>query len=367
MTDYLDGFQYENEKLKFFPTSEGFYNAEREEYVYNYTDHLGNVRVSYFHNGTGIEVLEENNYYPFGLKHVGYNALTGNPSYQYKYNGKELQETGMYDYGARFYMPDIGRWGVVDPLSEKYRRHSTYAYAVNNPIRFIDPDGMQVWPPEGGSDGQTWSDDDGDFVNQNGTWYKDNGAFMGAWNEAWRYESVDTRNTNGTPGYDGKAMLPDSNYDYTYDLMPGKQADDVNYWKNGESGVMASRFLETTGRDATAVENRTTTIEAIIIVATTPKGGGRGANKLEPNREAVGDHTTFQRGTNGKIHKYETYEKTSSGHFNPIKRYDGGKPDGSPGKPHVNKKTGESIPTPHVQGKNIPGGARAAEPKDIPR
>ncbi|WP_317741905.1 RHS repeat-associated core domain-containing protein [Chryseobacterium soli] len=137
-----------NPELQFFPTSEGYYDYQKKQYIYQYQDHLGNVRISFARNtGTGgLEITDANDYYPFGMSHLKTgNAYFGVGKYQnYKYNGKELQETGMYDYGARMYMADIGRWGVVDPLAEKYRRWSPYNYVMNNPLRFIDPDGRAV-------------------------------------------------------------------------------------------------------------------------------------------------------------------------------------------------------------------------------
>ncbi|WP_346429907.1 RHS repeat-associated core domain-containing protein [Chryseobacterium indologenes] len=106
-------------------------------YIYQYKDHLGNIRVSFTKNSAGVlEVTDTNNYYPFGLIQSSLGSYNA-----YKYNSKEVQETGMYDYGARMYMPDLGRWGVVDAYAEAMRRHSPYNYAFNNPVNFIDPDG----------------------------------------------------------------------------------------------------------------------------------------------------------------------------------------------------------------------------------
>src|SRR5690606_15434356 len=152
-THYIYVEDATGETLTFFNHPEGYVEPNTGngyDYVYQYKDHLGNIRLSYKNTGTGsspnLEILEENNYYPFGLEHKGYGAPTVS-EHPYKYNGKELnKELGLdwYDYGARNYDAAIGRWMNLDPLAEMYDDNSPYAYVKNNPIYYVDPDGMKI-------------------------------------------------------------------------------------------------------------------------------------------------------------------------------------------------------------------------------
>ncbi len=135
---YEGSFIYQDGALDRVLTSEGFYRSGL--YHYYLKDHLGNTRMVVSYSGSAPAVEQVTEYYPFGSLFTD-NNLDKN---KYLYNGKELQDEFFenYDYGARFYDPELGRWHVIDPSAENYNFQSTYAYAANNPMKYIDFMGM---------------------------------------------------------------------------------------------------------------------------------------------------------------------------------------------------------------------------------
>ncbi|MES2544557.1 MAG: hypothetical protein V4548_06710 [Bacteroidota bacterium] len=171
-TLYLNGFQYKNDVLLHFPHAEGYVNNivvggnNTYNYVFNYTDHLGNIRMSYAKDpATGsIKILEENHYYPFGMKQTNYNSnrnifvvmnaaarivarnTTGGMDYNYKFQSQERQdELGLNwdSFKWRNYDYATGRFMNIDPLAEKYAYQSPYNFSENRVIDSRELEGLE--------------------------------------------------------------------------------------------------------------------------------------------------------------------------------------------------------------------------------
>jgi RHS repeat-associated protein len=162
VTHYIGEIVYSDNDIDYILTEEGrivpFETGEGTRWLYEYymKDHLGNTRVVF--NGTNLEgtidVLQHSSYYPFGLVFdlVDYNTSTTSEytENKYLYNNKEFQDDMMqskklvwYDYGARMYDPQLGRFFGIDPVIEDFPSHTPYNYAFSNPITNIDLYGLQ--------------------------------------------------------------------------------------------------------------------------------------------------------------------------------------------------------------------------------
>ena len=144
--DFADNMIYKNGLYYQIGTPEGraIYQNNVWEYEYFYQDHLGNTRIAFKANGSNLEKTSETAFDAFG---VVLNGAGQANSFQNRFEmqGKEREATfglNRINLGARTYNPTIGRLDRVDPLAEKMRRYSVYNYVFNNPLRFIDPDGM---------------------------------------------------------------------------------------------------------------------------------------------------------------------------------------------------------------------------------
>ena len=175
MTDYVGGYEYEvtnpisdngvvlnpaNSLPSRIHHTEGAITKEANSNVFQYEyvlrDHLGNTRVTFKdkNNDADIEywnadpsineVSQINHFYPYGLNMEGnWNGASGVNKYQY--NAKEWNDDfglGLSDYGARWYQSDAPHWLSIDPSAEKHLNNSPYNYTLNNPVKYVDPDGM---------------------------------------------------------------------------------------------------------------------------------------------------------------------------------------------------------------------------------
>ncbi len=120
-------------------------NATSTLYFYH-PDHLGSSSWITTTNGT---VKQHLHYLPWGEDCVNQRSSHFD-GVRYTFSAKEKDtETGYSYFGARYYSSDLSIWLSVDPMSDKYPSLSPYVYCANNPVKLVDPNGEDVWKPDG--------------------------------------------------------------------------------------------------------------------------------------------------------------------------------------------------------------------------
>lgn len=119
-----------------FTAKIGTVSTDLERFYY-IKDHLGSIRVTTDETGT---VVSAQDYFAYGELLRAHNSIE-----RYKFTEKERDKETEYDYfGARYYDSELGRWLSADPFADSYPGWSSYNYALNNPYRYLDPDGKQI-------------------------------------------------------------------------------------------------------------------------------------------------------------------------------------------------------------------------------
>lgn len=268
-TTYAGNYQYLQQFegdgpliLKFIGQPEGYIEPSGNtfNYIYQYKDHLGNIRLSYQDKDkdgavNSSEIVQENNYYPFGLMHKVYTNVINGVDNKFKYNGKELQdELGlvMYDYGARNYDPTLGQWINIDPLAEVSRRWSTYNYCYNNPVTNVDPDGMK---PESSQTAYIYYDwDEGGYRTQDGEVasfsnpvYGSNGNYRGSTREGFTGVPLIYDGNAEFSGLEAGSLLTLGGRYFNFQLTPSAQANMINNITQGTNYFVTPFYDELSG------------------------------------------------------------------------------------------------------------------------
>lgn len=188
------------------------YDGNNTTAYYDHTDHLSGTGVVTSSTGSTVQALD---YFPFGS--VRLNDKAGAFDEKRQYAGSEFDsDTGLNYMNARYYKSEVGRFAAQDPVSRDVpetflwdpQQLNYYAYARNNPMRYIDPLGLyniETWEVEKG-------DTLGDITRQINEHYETSYTV----DQIWNLNNIENINRI----YVGQVIIPNKEVpDITNDLM----------------------------------------------------------------------------------------------------------------------------------------------------